>query len=470
MVPTLPKPEALLRVVQPVLVGAAQWPLQGEALWHASEAELAALPWPKVVQASGVDSLIIFDWDDTIMPTTALTEDGYFAELPPGEEGDTQRRLSELLLWRRRAELTACAEAAMRALRAARRRGKVIVVTNAIRGWVPDTAARFLPELMGELDDLTVISARSIYEPQGIAEPWQWKALCFERIARCFQFDPDGIQGPKSLVSIGDSWHERAAAFKTGQELGAGCFVKSVKLAERPTVDVLTQQLDLCARQLDQLASHDGSLDLRVQPGLLELVWCAVAPLAVAPAHKGGALEQPAALAATEAPKPAEGYMAPVPEAAPPMVPELAAEAAAPRTSLPPWRRLVPAPAVAAPAPCPRPVVVPPPHWAPAVPAVPARADAPPPRLAALRAVRALQAAKGQRHGPGNPMRLGTWEPRDRTHRRWPRPVPWKGHSSYCSPARLSPPHRNKRPPARSVWLFMRQGMCLTKTKQGWRR
>jgi len=148
-------------------------------------------------------------------------------------------------------------------LRVAKQHGKVIVVTNAMHGWVHATAARFMPQLAAELDGVPVISARSIYEPQGFADPATWKMLCFQRVLQCVQFDPCGALGPRSVVSIGDSWHEREAVMRAST--GPWCYVKSLKLAERPTMSQIVHQLNLFAMHFAWVANHQGSLDLSIQ-------------------------------------------------------------------------------------------------------------------------------------------------------------------------------------------------------------
>merc|ERR1712224_1122337 len=42
------------------------------------------------------------------------------------------------------------------------------------------------------------------------------------------------------------------------------CYVKSLKLADHPTMRQLTQQLDLCTHQLPSIAYHTGNLDLEL--------------------------------------------------------------------------------------------------------------------------------------------------------------------------------------------------------------
>mmetsp|Transcript_30148 Transcript_30148/g.82863 ORF Transcript_30148/g.82863 Transcript_30148/m.82863 type:complete len:432 (+) Transcript_30148:80-1375(+) len=220
----------------------------GEALWEATEASLLN----SSPASGGNGSLIIFDWDDTLFPTTALSTAGRLLEPRDGADG---------------ADLLPCAFAACQAIRTAKRYGRVVVVTNAMKGWVQEMISRFMPLLEPELHDVTVISARSIYEPQGLVEPSTWKPLCFQRVVRCLYTDPStGACNMRNLVSIGDSWYERAAVFQVPQDLGIPCHVKSLKFLGMPNIEDVARQLQVCAHHFEWLMCYDGVLDLWVAP------------------------------------------------------------------------------------------------------------------------------------------------------------------------------------------------------------
>lgn len=224
----------------------------GEPLWECVKSALLAM------QGS---SLVIFDWDDTLLPTTDLALKGCL-KIPKASlcsSGDREHSLRDLV---QSEQLAACSRAAVQALQCARHLGNRLIVTNSDHGWVHDTAAKFLPSLAAELKDIPVISARSIFEPQGISDAKQWKILCFRRIVQCFHSGPAGIFGVRSLVSIGDSLDEQEATMKVSQ--CCPCYVKSLKLMERPSTKELLQQLELCSHHLAAVAYHVGNLDIDV--------------------------------------------------------------------------------------------------------------------------------------------------------------------------------------------------------------
>lgn len=240
--------------------------IQGEALWNQKEASLVAVP-PWSGTSIGTN-LTIFDYDDTLFPTTMISSTGHFTAACPEAQ-----QLSQLLLWSVRPELANCAAAAKLALQAAKTSGRVCIVTNAANGWVEYTVGQFMPELASEFQGVPVISARSIYEPMGVVDPGHWKDMCFKRILECFRCEPAGFVGLRSVMSVGDSWHERNAIIRASQELGFPAFVKSVKLLERPSIAQIAQQMHSCANYLGGLATHDASVDFCIQIGESGLIW-----------------------------------------------------------------------------------------------------------------------------------------------------------------------------------------------------
>jgi len=223
----------------------------GEQLWDKAHITLKS---PLFLRKAG-QPLIIFDWDDTFMPTTRLKEESLLDDPTPASDV-SQTDPS----W------AACAAAGVRALQKAKQVGRVLIVTNAALGWVEESMARFLPELAAELASVPVISARSIFEPQGV-ESWNWKVHCFQRIAQSVQVQDmlcGQFQQEIQLVSIGDSLAERVAAQEVARDASLHWKATTVKLKDQPTVDDLTEQLLLCAESLPTVLPCETSLDLHV--------------------------------------------------------------------------------------------------------------------------------------------------------------------------------------------------------------
>lgn len=204
------------------------------------------------------DTLILIDWDDTLLPSTWLHQQGL--TIDKGE-------LSEI----HRVELGCAAAEVASTLRCAKRLGSVVVVTNAEWGWVELSCKRFLPTLWPILEGVKIRSARSLYEPIVGLSPLLWKRNAFLDELRVFcrqgeLLNPKGTKRGANVVSLGDSAHERDALITATQDL-TDCWGKSVKFIERPTLIAFVQQHRLLKTCFQHVVKHKGSLDLCLRQG-----------------------------------------------------------------------------------------------------------------------------------------------------------------------------------------------------------
>lgn len=215
-----------------------------------SEREVLALFPPR-------ETLLIFDWDDTLFPSTWVQLQGF---APPGNNSPQVVHLDLL---------DAAATSAAAVLRTAKRLGRVVVVTNAEAGWVELSGRRFVPKVMRELEGVSVVSARSTFEPYllgpptGGSRPFEWKRLAFQaEIAGLVRQLAPGRRA--NVVSLGDSAYERDALQHAAAAV-PGCQRKSVKFLVRPDPHQLVKQLALVRTVLEPIVEHDGDLDLRLR-------------------------------------------------------------------------------------------------------------------------------------------------------------------------------------------------------------
>jgi hypothetical protein len=207
------------------------------------------------MQARSEVNLIILDWDDTLLPSTWLQQQG----LQIASDADMPNHEQKM-------ELSMVARHVIKTLRRARRLGHVIIVTNAEKGWVELTCAKFLPEVFPHLEGIKVTSARSAFEHIQPPSPVQWKWLTFHREIAAFyrmQAKLPGMQHKISIISIGDANHERTALFRATED--RDCWTKSLKLMERPTVEQLLRQHELLFACLRPAVNFNGNLDLCLQ-------------------------------------------------------------------------------------------------------------------------------------------------------------------------------------------------------------
>jgi hypothetical protein len=201
------------------------------------------------------ESLLIFDYDDTLFPTSFLAQNGYKLDGPDASP-EIQAILDEY------------SKIVERTLLDARQHGRVVVVTNAESGWISLTAQKFMPRLGHLLSSFPSISARSTYEPLGISNPFEWKLKAFESVIyehHQMVSTPDAI-ARINVLSFGDSIHERDAAHQVCASLSSSpLFCKSIKFIERPDVAQLTKQHVLIRDSLVKVIEHEGTLDLCIE-------------------------------------------------------------------------------------------------------------------------------------------------------------------------------------------------------------
>jgi hypothetical protein len=232
------------------------------------------------------ETLIIFDWDDTILPSSWLSssfQDTKFKAgdkvfwrhendlMPEGTEGTVVAckdapGLSVTVRFPKGTwlfdavdlinckELNIVAGLACETLRVAKEHGIVVLVTSSEQGWIERTCQKFLPTLYPQLDNVRLISARTSYASATAVLPAEWKLCAFENESK--RVFGDRLQDPtkrKNIVSIGDGPDERHALLQLAGSL-QNCLPKSLKLVEHPDVEQICKQ-----HTLIQSASTESS-------------------------------------------------------------------------------------------------------------------------------------------------------------------------------------------------------------------
>lgn len=224
-----------------------------EASQAASAAESPMMPIPTVVNPDQ-QTVIIFDWDDTLLASTVLHQKGYRLDntLPPCDEVDSG--------------LQQLQASVVSVLNLALQFGPVHIVTNAETGWVNLSAQKWMPAVVPLLEKVHVISARSTYESEFPDAPLKWKYHAMHsRLSPAFSDSPFRS---RHVISFGDSHVEREAVRQVTKEfVDVRC--KSVKFAERPTMEQLRRQIELVASCFQYIYTHDGDLDLMLTISLM---------------------------------------------------------------------------------------------------------------------------------------------------------------------------------------------------------
>lgn len=194
---------------------------------------------------SPIETVIIFDWDDTLLCSSAINAQ--------------QWSPSQLLQLERAVETV---------LHTAMRLGDTMIVTNGNGSWVQDSARRFFPGLLPTLDRMQVMSARASYEQSYPGDPFSWKRQAFKEILARRRKGRGAIAGGVNLIVLGDSPAEIEAAKSATKVLSGKSLVKTVKFKESPSVNELLGQLRRVLQELTKIVQEDrtGSKSLIQRP------------------------------------------------------------------------------------------------------------------------------------------------------------------------------------------------------------
>jgi hypothetical protein len=190
-------------------------------------------------------TVIIFDWDDTLLCTSYLNRLGN-AYLPRAVLND----------------LEAIQQAGKMLLELAVSLGPTFVITNATEGWVQDSAAAWIPEVFDALQNqkVRVISARTNHETQYPGEVGKWKVEAFLEVQRELN-----SQTITNLISLGDSNFEMDAVHIMRKEF-TEALVKTIKFHENPFPCHLRQQLQLLTQHFERIVETGRSLRVNFNP------------------------------------------------------------------------------------------------------------------------------------------------------------------------------------------------------------
>jgi len=187
-------------------------------------------------------TVLVFDWDDTLLCTSYLVSKG-------------NNRLP------RHVEQYLCStqQVARRLLERALQSGHTFIITNAQNGCVEQSAAKWAPGLLPVLLKVRVISARSKYESQFPCQVSKWKVEAFLDVQRKLN-----SQISTNLISIGDSMFEMDAVHVMAKQFDTAV-IKTIKLRENPSPEALYKQLDLVSQRFECIIDNARNLKISLE-------------------------------------------------------------------------------------------------------------------------------------------------------------------------------------------------------------
>lgn len=245
------------------------------------------------------DTCIIFDFDDSLFPTSHIANrcpklwhaiHDEFSQ--PRCERNTSEESSERAVGAveelfdsdvDRDALAECALTAAATLRLAASLGRVCVVTMAKKGWVEACCLTAMPELLDALQelDISIFHAREAVPrrllrraaQEGLAIGQFCKEHAMKRALQEMTAANASLGlGPttwRSVLSVGDSEDERLAlqeVLMSSGDAGRGClkscYCKTVQFITSPGIEVVLAQLQILVSWLQRLLTRDGDVDV----------------------------------------------------------------------------------------------------------------------------------------------------------------------------------------------------------------
>jgi len=133
------------------------------------------------------ETMLIFDWDDTILPTSWLERIHALSAASPLRP-EVQRHM------------TALCGVVSQTLTLATSMGTTIIITNSAPGWVDQSCQLFMPQIINQVRSFQIC-------PKPMHAPLTFKITAFRRECRAF----------KNVVSVGDGNAERTASLRLQQ-------------------------------------------------------------------------------------------------------------------------------------------------------------------------------------------------------------------------------------------------------------
>jgi hypothetical protein len=193
------------------------------------------------------NSIIIFDWDNTLLNTSIISKYGLYSEMKKYPINDLiQISLIETLIF----EL----------FEKSFKKGDTYIITNSEKGWVEYSCKKFYPNFYPLLSKLTIISSRK-YKKTHPKNFFMWKIETLDRFIMDYNYD---CNLPTNIISIGDSFGDINASKRLKNKFKI-CFLKTIKFFQFPNIIDLQKELDLLLDKFDYLISNCKNWNIKVE-------------------------------------------------------------------------------------------------------------------------------------------------------------------------------------------------------------
>lgn len=195
------------------------------------------------------ETLIILDWDDTLFPTSWILKNNIDIESGLlSQEYMKHFMLLDKLLYNLLSKLLLL--------------GKVVIVTNALLGWIKVSGITVPNTYKLIVKGINVISARGAYQKEFPYNIYKWKDLAFKREVAMYYMKKYNIH---NIISVGDADYEYQAliGLSNWKNLhNKKVFLKSIKFKPTPNFDVLTDELEVLNKNISHVWKAKKHYDL----------------------------------------------------------------------------------------------------------------------------------------------------------------------------------------------------------------
>ena len=191
------------------------------------------------------NSLFIYDWDDTFLPTSYLIREDMVDQIELSHELKYLFFILEEII--------------INILNLSINKGKVYIITNSSKSWFYFSSGKYFPNLDSILNRIKIISARDEYEDLYPGDTKIWKQKAFLHLKNEIN---DNL--PSNIICFGDSSNELEAGKIFASHL-SDSFIKTVKFKEKPEVEDLIKQLNLIVDKFDFIYSKAKNLSIKVE-------------------------------------------------------------------------------------------------------------------------------------------------------------------------------------------------------------
>ena len=200
--------------------------------------------WIPNISEKKYNSIIIFDWDDTLLPTSFLNSKGTYNAFRQITR-DERQRLLEL------------ENLVLQLLTLSVKKGDVYIITNADKKWVENSSKIFYPSISNILKKIKIISAKNKYQKRYPSRIWKIKA--FINLANNID-----LQKITNIICSGDSAFEIEAARILATKF-TEAFIKTIKFKEKPELDEVFKQIRFVLCQFNKIFSAVKNLSITVE-------------------------------------------------------------------------------------------------------------------------------------------------------------------------------------------------------------